>query len=375
LLDRARSVTLPAMTLLRRMILLVPGVLVIAACGGDDGGSNDDTNATSSESVTETNGMTSTNGTSTNGTSTNGTTADTGSTTEPDDTTAGEDTEASTTDAEVCTIQLPPPGECGQNAPNAPKPFVARVGGPKGLARRGDLVVDDEPAQGGGFIDPPPPAEECDIWEQDCPDGQKCMPWDNSGQGSWNATKCTPLDPNPAQIGEACMVEGSGTSGVDNCELGSMCWAVDPETNVGHCIEMCSCTPDNPICQTANTFCSITNQGSLILCLPVCNPLDPDECGTGEGCYPIDESYFGCAPQAGDGDPGDACSFLNTCKHGTMCGSAAIVPGCNAAGCCTAFCTVGDDSACLAGQSCIPFYAAGTAPDPCLGEVGVCMVP
>jgi hypothetical protein len=59
---------------------------------------------------------------------------------------------------------------------------------------------------------------------------------------------------------------------------------------MGHCIEMCSCTPDDPICQTANTFCSITNQGALILCLPVCNPLDTDECGTGKGCYPINES-------------------------------------------------------------------------------------
>ena len=30
-----------------------------------------------------------------------------------------------------------------------------------------------------------PNANECDIWKQDCPPTEKCMPWDNSGGNSW----------------------------------------------------------------------------------------------------------------------------------------------------------------------------------------------
>ncbi len=40
------------------------------------------------------------------------------------------------------------------------------------------------------------------IWAQDCPEGEKCMPWANDGGGSWNATRCSPLDPNPSAVGD-----------------------------------------------------------------------------------------------------------------------------------------------------------------------------
>jgi hypothetical protein len=214
---------------------------------------------------------------------------------------------------------------------------------------------------------------ECDVFAQDCPLGEKCMAWANDGASSWNATRCTEVDPNPAAIGDACTVVGSGVSGIDSCDIGVMCWDVDVETNTGTCVEMCSGSARNPVCNTPQTACSISNEGVLILCLPICNPL-AGECGEGQGCYDTGD-VFQCAPDASGGDTttGDPCEFLNACSDGYACVNPAVVPDCvGSVGCCTAYCTIDDESPCVDGQTCIPYYEAGTAPDACLEDVGIC---
>src|SRR5690606_38571371 len=47
------------------------------------------------------------------------------------------------------------------------------------------FVGDPDVGGGGG---------ECDVFAQDCPKGEKCMPWANDGGGSWNATTCSPVE-------------------------------------------------------------------------------------------------------------------------------------------------------------------------------------
>ena len=37
-------------------------------------------------------------------------------------------------------------------------------------------------------------AQECDMWTQNCPEGEKCMPWANDNGGAWNSSKCSPID-------------------------------------------------------------------------------------------------------------------------------------------------------------------------------------
>ena len=223
---------------------------------------------------------------------------------------------------------------------------------------------------------------ECDIWGQDCPPAHKCMPWDNMGTGSWNATKCTALHPNPGQPGDACTVEGSGVSGVDDCALGSMCWGVDPETNTGTCVAFCSGTDANPSCSDPMTTCSITNGGALILCLPGCDPLQ-QSCPDGEACYGVGGTFI-CAPVAAPpeaGGYGSPCAYLNVCNPGLFCSTAATVPNCQgSSGCCTEFCDLDDpdpSSYCsLGGQGaeCIPWFEQGTAP-PSYAHVGACVLP
>jgi hypothetical protein len=254
-------------------------------------------------------------------------------------------------------------------------------GSPAAPPSSGDLQDDVDPLGGGttiGFIPEPDGGgvtNECDIFEQDCPAGEKCMPWANDGGPSWNATRCSPIAADPGAIGDPCTVEGSSVSGIDDCELGAMCFGIDNATQMGTCIEMCSGPAAAPVCDTPATTCVITNNGVLALCRPLCNPL-AGECPAGQGCYAA-AGVPVCASDASNdtGASGDPCQFINACDDGNMCAAPDAVPDCAGAGCCTPFCAVGDDSACLPGQTCQPFYAEGEAPLECVELLGVCMLP
>jgi hypothetical protein len=250
----------------------------------------------------------------------------------------------------------------------------------------GDATT-DEPDDSGpvtaGFINDPDgggASVECDLWAQDCPRDEKCMPWSNDGSSAWNAARCSTLDPDPAQPGDVCAVEGSGVSGIDNCDLGAMCWDVDPETNQGVCVPFCMGSEANPICEDPSTTCTIANDGVLILCLPVCDPLLQD-CTDGQACYPIDDTFV-CAPDTGGemGAFGEACGFINVCDPGLFCSNPDLVPGCNSNGCCSAFCDLANPDASATcpgaggGQECTPWFAEGMAP-PGLENIGGCAIP
>ena len=207
--------------------------------------------------------------------------------------------------------------------------------------------------------------------------GEKCVPWADDGGLSWNATRCSPLAISPDGIGDGCVVEGSGVSGIDSCDVGLMCWGVDGATNTGECIALCGCGPDAPTCSGATT-CSISNDGTLPICLPTCDPLLDDECADGEGCYQVGDAFM-CAPDASGatGAAGEACAHLNTCDPGLACMSAAGVPGCAGSGCCTPFCDVdeGNGPCPIAGTVCAPIFAEGEAPQECHVDTGVCVAP
>jgi hypothetical protein len=221
---------------------------------------------------------------------------------------------------------------------------------------------------------------KCDIWSQDCPEGEKCSAWADDGGSSWNATKCVPVDGAPKQPGDDCTTDGSDVSGNDNCDKGSLCFSVNPETNVGTCIALCEGSPEDPSCADINTNCNISNMGSLILCLPLCNPLLQDCVAGGfqeQGCYWANGN-FQCWPNySGDtGAYGDPCMFFNVCDAGLFCANANIVPNCNdSSGCCTEFCDLDDMNFMCEGQDdgaeCIPFFDPGTEP-PGLTNLGVC---
>ncbi|MEZ4451616.1 MAG: ribulose phosphate epimerase [Nannocystaceae bacterium] len=221
----------------------------------------------------------------------------------------------------------------------------------------------------------------CDPWSQDCPEGEKCNAWANNGGNSWNADKCVPLEDEPKAPGDICTVQGSGVSGLDDCDKGAMCWNVDAETSQGYCVAFCEgdeekCTADPESCCESGFSCTIANMGSLILCLQACDPIVQDCLGQGEVCYPVNDG-FQCAPDTGGemGAIGEPCEFINVCDPGTFCGNTGAFPGCdpNAGGCCIPFCEL-DAPDCPAETECQPWYDPMTVP-PGYENLGACVIP
>ena len=152
-----------------------------------------------------------------------------------------------------------------------------------------DGSPNDEGGLDNGFIDTPDGGAvsfECDLFAQDCPAGEKCMPWANDGGPDLNATRCSPVSPDPGAPGDPCTVEGSAVSGIDDCDIGTMCWDVD-RSGQGTCIAMCTGSADAPLCDGADAWCYMANDGAISVCLPgeVCEadgacrcmcPADPD---------------------------------------------------------------------------------------------------
>ncbi|HWB78686.1 MAG TPA: ribulose phosphate epimerase [Nannocystaceae bacterium] len=226
---------------------------------------------------------------------------------------------------------------------------------------------------GGGDI-------ECDVWAQDCPVGEKCMPWANDGGHSWNATRCTPLAEDPKQRGEACTAFGSGVSGIDDCDIAAMCWSVDPETLMGYCVPFCSGSEANPVCEHPCDDCVITGAGIPTPCLPRCDPI-AQSCDDDDACYPVNDS-FACAPDASGelGALGDPCEYINVCAPGLFCANRESVPDCvGSSGCCAPFCDAAAADVCdmiLPGTSCVPWYEDGMQPGGCTTSiVGACVLP
>lgn len=225
------------------------------------------------------------------------------------------------------------------------------------------------------------PVPGCDDgWDVPCPEGQKCTAY---GAGdTWDAMKCVPVMDDPAQPGEGCFVVDGLFSGVDNCDLGSMCWNLDAEGN-GVCIEHCHDAGDLPTCTDPATLCYRANDGVLSLCLTRCDPLlqdcarDEDECIA----HPNGDGFICVFDASGDGGAiFSPCEQLNACDEGLACVTTSPAAECdpNAPGCCLPFCDLAapdPNAPCTGeGQQCVPFFDPDVAP---LGveDVGVCAIP
>lgn len=230
-----------------------------------------------------------------------------------------------------------------------------------------------------GFIgDPDGGVEGCDPQGDDCPRGEKCMPWASDGGHRWNATRCTPVADDAAQHGEPCTVQGSPFSGIDDCAAHAMCWDVDGESLTGTCAAFCM-GPDL-VCPDGSA-CIVSSESIFVICDGRCDPLLQD-CTDGDGCYP-DGDAFRCWTDASDGAAiGDPCELANGCAPGSFCANADVIPTCGArsGGCCSRFCDTSDADAdldcdaALPGTACVPWFEAGQAP-PGLASLGACMQP
>lgn len=212
---------------------------------------------------------------------------------------------------------------------------------------------------------------DCDPWQQDCPEGQKCSAYAAAGDDIWSELHCVPIE-GDAKPGEPCVASDDQLSGHDNCELGAMCRSVDEETLKGVCVGLCDGTPDEPTCTEAETKCTVTNSGVLNLCLSICDPLKK-ECDEGDTCAFVQDG-FSCV-LGGDQGLGDPCNG-QTCSDGHLCIPASYLPDCGSENCCTPYCDVKADVPCaeVDGATCIPFFMEDEAPAG-LENLGVCAFP
>lgn len=229
-----------------------------------------------------------------------------------------------------------------------------------------DESTTDDTDDGRSFIDDHSPQQpvECDNWDQDCPEGEKCVPYAFEEQ-SWNATKCVPvLGDRPP--GQSCALD-SLAEGTDDCDEQGYCFFVD-DNQKGTCQAFCQGNPDAPECAEGTT-CSIANQGTINLCIQACHPLEFD-CPEGFAC--AWNTDFMCLPHA---DPlpelGQPCSPGYQCAEDLFCVGANVLPACDDLYCCTDLCELDDPNAecALPGTAC-------TAPDPLIEgyeNVGYCL--
>ncbi len=262
------------------------------------------------------------------------------------------------------------PSTATSSSDTAPSDTVTSIDPSDAGAEVGPDSGEVETSMGGAFIIPPDGGVvcsscECSVWSQDCLPGSQCVPWANDGGDAWNATRCVEIDPAPAAVGEPCLAEGSGVSGLDDCAAGSICWGVDPETLAGTCVAMCSGSENEPVCDDG-LGCVRGFDGNVIVCLPPCDPLTPS-CGASEACMFTgnDEPFatFACLPvppfvAGGDGEPCDGAE-LQRCDSGLVCAPGEHVPGCAEAECCTRLGVAAQNPTCPDdAQSCLPLDEA-----------------
>jgi hypothetical protein len=216
---------------------------------------------------------------------------------------------------------------------------------------------------------------ECNTFTQNCPVGQKCVPWVEGGGGFWNAAKCVEVTGDGAP-GDPCFAPEGGVAGIDDCALGAFCWDVDA-TNHGTCIGQCTGSADAPICPP-KASCAIAGDGVINLCFFGCDPLIQD-CKGDELCIPQGDSFLCVLDASGEmGALNDPCEFANGCDKGLLClntASASIACQQGSQGCCQPFCEFPGSPCPNPDQQCLQWFDPMQPIPEGHEDVGVCAIP
>lgn len=237
----------------------------------------------------------------------------------------------------------------------------------------GFIITPDGGSSCGAAFDPDRRfrCQTCDIFDQNCDPGEKCVAWAEGGT-KWNGNKCVPVT-GAGVTGDPCTAEGMGLSGVDDCALGFMCWDVDTE-NHGTCVPLCTGSAEMPQCPD-EFACRTINEGVLEVCLPSCEPLVAD-CPEGEACIPHKNTFLCITDGSGDGGAlNGPCEYENGCDPGLLCTySVTASSACDqqAGGCCQPYCQLPDGPCPNPDQVCKPVFEPNP---PDHEDVGYCGIP
>jgi hypothetical protein len=237
---------------------------------------------------------------------------------------------------------------------------------------------------GGGLLTQPDVGAlpQCELYADDCADGNKCSPYASDGGPSPDATRCIPIADDPAGVDQPCTVQDWSASGLDDCERGLYCVLYDDEQLLGRCVALCQEDPDAPDLVCADDTARCVGGPDIIprLCSTGCDPFG-GTCPGEQQCYRIGD-HFTCLDDASGpgGAYGDPCLFTNQCDLGMLCADPPEFFECQSTdGCCTPFCDTRepDASANCPGAPehlCEPLFEPGEGP-PLYEWVGACVVP
>lgn len=255
-------------------------------------------------------------------------------------------------------------------------PSTTSTGDPPLSTSTGPEPTTGESSSTGGksfIVTPDQPVHHppCNPWAQDCPEGQKCVPWAPIGQNQWTDAKCVDVIGDGAP-GDPCTAPEGGGAGIDDCALGSFCFDLD-ENNQGVCFLQCSGTPDTPVCPP-NAVCGSDQYVVLALCFSRCDPFLQD-CPETQICIPNIDDFYCYNDQSGDGGQvNDPCIYGKDCDPGLECvESATASMGCDprVSGCCQPYCKLPGGSCPNPDQQCLPLQPIV----PGHADVGICSLP
>lgn len=211
---------------------------------------------------------------------------------------------------------------------------------------------------------------ECNVFKQDCPRGEKCVPYASDGF-NLDATHCVPLVDLPASAGEPCVVSDVYFDQKDSCDEFSLFWFVNMDGNAGICAPICSAGSRLLPCADADECFGVGQSGLYNLCVPKCDPLDAF-CPPGSVCYPTYDQFLCTDVVEPLGQTyGDSCGGLSSCAEGLLCVASEHLPGCEGINCCSVFCDTDQPNLCPDSpmQECVPIYGPENLE---WGHVGYC---
>lgn len=217
-----------------------------------------------------------------------------------------------------------------------------------------------------------PEPDECDIWMQDCAEGDKCVPWMATEGSGWQGFTCVPVLGEQA-AGEPCTIDPSDSS--DDCDADSACYNLElfDGVNAGICHTFCEGSADDPMCEGGHCIVGNGYPGPA-LCFDACDPLAQD-CNEGQSCHWW-WGWGGCTALGEGAAPGEPCQSEGFCEPASVCVGADVLPSCDEVACCTSLCSVeGGDEGCaqLPGTICVPIFGEFGPPE--YTDLGQCVVP
>jgi hypothetical protein len=206
----------------------------------------------------------------------------------------------------------------------------------------------------------------CDLVGQDCPDGEKCVPYSTDGGDLLDSTKCVQIT-GAQGPGDPCTIDASF---FDDCDASGFCFGYDDLELGGECYPFCL-----PDAQCIDGWECVEPAQGPPFCAELCDPLD-DQCGVDDLCS-WTGTQFACVDAGPDGAPGDGCMAINDCMSGLLCIDPSALVGCGEVGCCAAFCSLMlGDGPCQAidpAYVCTPFFSE--PPPPGSEDLGICTLP